>query len=194
MGGWQMPMINEIDLSSNSISDSLPILNLPTLKLLQMSHNNIGDISQLNESRLDNLERLILTSNEIKSIPMLRLFHLKYLDLSGNKIQSAQVLKQCRLPMIEKLNLADNLITGIIPALQMPYLTDLTLDRNFISELEFLKERCFTPWIRYISIKQNPKLSSRVDFLVFDETQMDVYSNSFIKRPPDRQKRTFFQD
>lgn len=52
---WDLPQGRVIDLRDNRIAGELPILNLPNLKELMLSNNQITSMSNLNTSRLPSL-------------------------------------------------------------------------------------------------------------------------------------------
>lgn len=85
-----MSSISEIDLSDNKLGPSAPKLNLPSLKTLLMPHNRFVDIRRLGDSKLSQLEKLVLSHNIIEGIAPMNMGLLKSLDLSNNKLKSLE--------------------------------------------------------------------------------------------------------
>ena len=83
------------------------------LKILNLSNNNIVNISQLPKMKFNNLEKLYLNSNKIIDIECFELNtnfdKLKILDLYYIKIQ---ILKKINLLNLEELNLLNNEINN----------------------------------------------------------------------------------
>lgn len=79
-----------LDLSNNEISDITDLWDLTRLEELYLANNEIGYVDSL--SNLKNLRILDLAGNMIDDIsPIFELEHLEYLNLMGNKIPSKQI-------------------------------------------------------------------------------------------------------
>ena len=106
------------DLSKNHMQDLNLFLEKDiffNLKILNLSNNNIINISSLSKIQFSNLEKLYLNFNKINDIECFELNNyfdnLKLLDLSNNDIQQ---LKKVNIKSLEQLNLMNNEInTGI---------------------------------------------------------------------------------
>ncbi len=83
-------------------------INFKELKVLNLNYNKISDIKSLTDVKLDKLEELDLSNNEIGNIKVLEnanFKELKYLNLADNKIKD---LGELRLEKLLNLNLNSN--------------------------------------------------------------------------------------
>ncbi|KAK6626521.1 hypothetical protein RUM44_008994 [Polyplax serrata] len=152
-----------VDLSWNNLKDLTPLGCIPYLMYLDVSHNLLEDVlrfrppltlTYVNYSynevwQIDDLSEfwtvcyLDLSHNKISKIQGLHeLRYLRHLDLSHNKIERFENLSNLRLT---DLNLEYNLISKFevetgLGMKTMPYLTNLYLNNNLISNLEFLQD------------------------------------------------------
>lgn len=79
-----------IDISNNEITDLTPLTELSNLEELNLSDNNVGYIDAL--SNLTNLRSIHLCNNSIEDIsPLFELSNLEFADLSGNSIDEDQI-------------------------------------------------------------------------------------------------------
>jgi len=79
-----------IDVSNNDITDLTPLTELSNLEELNLSDNKVGIIDAL--SNLTNLRSILLCNNCIEDIsPLFELENLEYADLSGNCIDDMQI-------------------------------------------------------------------------------------------------------
>ncbi len=79
-----------LDLSNNEISDITDLWNLTRIEELYLANNEIGYIDVL--SNLSNLRVIDLSGNQIDDIsPLYDLKHLEYLNLMDNKIPKHQL-------------------------------------------------------------------------------------------------------
>ena len=100
--------LEQINMSSNSISDISSLSNLTSLTELSLSYNLISDISSL--SNLTNLTELSLSFNSISDISSLsNLNNLTLLNLSYNSISDISSLGS--LTNLERLYLSNNQLT-----------------------------------------------------------------------------------
>ena len=104
------------DLSKNHMQDLNLFLEKDiffNLKILNLSNNNIINISSLSKIQFSNLEKLYLNFNKINDIECFELNNyfdnLKLLDLSNNDIQQ---LKKINIKSLEELNLMNNEINS----------------------------------------------------------------------------------
>ena len=115
----------------------LSLSRLSNLTALNLSHNQIEDISQL--KALPNLTQLTLRSNKIVEIsPLKELVKLTDLDLCSNKIVEIGPLKE--LPCLTKLDLSFNQIVDISPLKKLTTLLQLVLHSNQMVDIDNLKE------------------------------------------------------
>jgi hypothetical protein len=81
-----------LDLSDNNICDITPLFGLNLLEELNLSDNDITDIDAL--SNLENLRIIHLANNNIDDIsPIMDLPWLEYVDLRGTKVCEKQVVE-----------------------------------------------------------------------------------------------------
>ena len=188
--------LENLDLSNNNIHDIKIVIEndkLSELKILNLNHNEISDVTCLSNSKLLNLIDLDLSFNKIENIDFLEsnenLINLEKLDLSNNQITK---LVKINLKSIKNLNLSKNHITdgindfmiGINNLSQKLILEKLSknafkyefdLISNFIYYIkdnidinQFLKELPFTG-IYYLKLKG------------FDDTNIKFLSNETLK-------------
>ncbi len=97
--------LEELDLSSNEISDVSSLSNLTGLRSLDLGSNSISDISPL--ANLTNLRRLGLVANEVTDISTLStLNQLEWLNLLSANISDVSPL--LGLPSLQFVNLLNN--------------------------------------------------------------------------------------
>ena len=116
MQNFFKPDLIELDLSNNKINDLNIIIekdSLYNLKKLNLSQNNITDISLLSKSKLNNLKVLNISSNKISNIDFLQLNtnfdKLETIDVSNNLINK---LVSINIKSLKKLNLMKNEINS----------------------------------------------------------------------------------
>ena len=97
------------------------------LQILDLSHNNLTDISAL--SSLSKLNELRASNNALTSMAGLqKLMHLRQLDLSYNQITELPVFqKKCELVHI---NMAHNLLLNLDMLADLPWLNTVNVDYN----------------------------------------------------------------
>ena len=161
--------LSYLNVSDNQITDEKSFLNkinLPNLLILDLSHNNISDISGLISNQYQKLKMLNLGKNNINNIEMLSnaifidlsilllydnqisdinvfsmapLSALSYLNLSYNEISDINVFNNVPFSNLEKLDLSGNIISNIDPLLKMPIvnLRELYIKNNKIEDNMF---------------------------------------------------------
>lgn len=108
-----------VDLSSNNISDisCLSIEFFHNLKILNLSLNKIEDITIFSKlERKNKLEHLFLNYNKIKDLSSLNDIYfenLVYLDFSNNLLDNIKFFEKCKLDNLEFLGLSNNNIEDI---------------------------------------------------------------------------------
>lgn len=161
--------INELDLSSQNISDLRPIRQFKYIISFNLANNEIEDMTSL--SHLTYLQKLDISNNKISNTSSLtsllklkelyaqnnniselkniaNLTQLEKLDLSSNKISSLEKIKN--LLSVSSLNIANNLLTSLLPIKLWQNLSELSLNGNNIaadqcpkdSSSEVLKNYC----------------------------------------------------
>ena len=169
--------IQELDLISEGIDEdnikNLLKINFKYLLKLNLSHNNIKDISFLKEKSFQNLKFIILENNKIKNLDILKnnileeleifllysnlindlssfknknFVNLNYLSLANNKIQNISYLTEAKLYHLEVLNLSNNIISDIncLIDLKTPELKELYLNGNKIIDIKSLENIHFS--------------------------------------------------
>ena len=132
----------EIPLESKGLSE-LTRIGFYNLKLLDLSQNRITNINCLENSRLENLEKLILKKNQIENIFVLtkvKFDKLKELELGDNKIKNIAPLKNSNFCELEKLNLFKNGIENInvLKEVNFRKLKELNFFNNSIKDIDSL--------------------------------------------------------
>ena len=126
-----LPLLKDLDLSHNSIH-KIANLNLRSLQVLNISSNYVEGIEGLEE--LKNIEILDLHDNMIKFITNLQSqVKLKILNLSQNIIQYLPKINY--LKCLEELNLKNNKISVIYEPITNSELKKLYLSNNLIDDL-----------------------------------------------------------
>ncbi|XP_071805690.1 nischarin-like isoform X3 [Asterias amurensis] len=110
-----LPSLTRLDLSHNNITEINNLQYLSYMTHLDLSHNNISSLEGVH-ARLGNITSLSLAGNELTSLKGLgKLYSLVQLDVSKNCIEHVlEVNYISNLPCIESLNLKDNPITSIM--------------------------------------------------------------------------------
>ncbi|MDD2630560.1 MAG: leucine-rich repeat domain-containing protein [Limnochordia bacterium] len=136
LGIEYLTKLESLDLSHNEIADLSPLAGLEQLKSLVLVSNKISSVAAL--ARLAHLEKLHLGYNHISSLDGLQnLATLRTLYLPGNPINSLRPLS-C-LPALELLWVTDALVTDLSPLAGLHTLRDLSLANNQIDNLEPLR-------------------------------------------------------
>ncbi|MFY9114682.1 MAG: leucine-rich repeat domain-containing protein, partial [Dethiobacteria bacterium] len=107
--------LKDLCLCNNQISD-LSDLNLPVLRWLDLSNNQINNLASLAEANLPNLEFLELGANQISNLTGLAeasLPTLEELRLHHNQISNLSGLDEGNLPKLEYLLLTNNRINSL---------------------------------------------------------------------------------
>ncbi|EGD80058.1 hypothetical protein PTSG_10334 [Salpingoeca rosetta] len=142
---------DRINLDNRSLDRCPYIRNEPSLRLLNLQHNSITAIANLDHlenlifldmydnriQRISGLERLrslrvlMLGRNSISSLAGIEaLVHLDVLDLHGNAITTTAGIAHLR--SLRVLNLASNLIKDMSPLAGLASLVELNISRNQI--------------------------------------------------------------
>lgn len=136
-----LPHLDSIDLSHNDIRDISGLASDQYIKLrfLNLGKNKINDIGILAKVYFRDLNTLLLYDNQINDINVLRevpFEDIAYLNLSYNEISDVNVLTNVPFSKLEKLDLSGNIISNIGPLLKMSIndLRELNLKNNKIEE------------------------------------------------------------
>lgn len=122
--------IEYLDISDNLIKDISPASGLCKAKVLDCSYNLLESIPVLD---LESLRELYLISNDIAKIENIRFSSLEKLDLANNEIRRIENIDS---PGITELYLASNKITTVENLAHLPSLKILDLQYNDIEEID----------------------------------------------------------
>lgn len=112
-----MPHLENIDVSYNNISDVSPLNGHEKLRIIYLHENSISDISTLTD--IPAIERLSLNDNLLSDISVLaNNTALHELDIYGNSITDISIVRT--LPALRTLSFGDNPITDLSPLSDMP--------------------------------------------------------------------------
>ncbi|XP_072719206.1 toll-like receptor 2 [Ciconia boyciana] len=126
-GGW--PSLQTLNLSQNSLSDlemtGKSLSHLRNLILLDISHNNFGEIPDVCEWP-KNLKYLNLSSTQIPKLTTCIPLTLEVLDVSANNLREFGL----QLPFLRELYLAKNQLKTLPGAAPIPNLVAMSVRRN----------------------------------------------------------------
>ena len=146
--------LEKFDLSYNNLSknmfpennkNKIIYVNLPLLKVLNLSNNKIEDISILCQFKIESLKELNLNNNEIEKINALNNVScgkLRKLNLRNNKINDISIFTQLSFcNNIEDIDLMNNEIVNIniLRNVSLPRLKILNILNNDITDYTVLK-------------------------------------------------------
>jgi Secretion system C-terminal sorting domain/Leucine Rich repeats (2 copies) len=127
---FNLPNLEKMLLGENNLSGEIPNFNMPKLKILWLGENNLsGEIPDL---KLPELERLWLDENQLNGeLPKLNLPKLKELSIIYNQLNGK--IPNFDLPELEYLALSFNKLSGEIPDFDLPKLERMYLNNNELS-------------------------------------------------------------
>lgn len=151
----QLPKLTELSLKYCQINDSdmQYFEKLTNLTKLDLSHNEISDVSKL--ANLTKLTSLLLNGNKLVDInPLNKLEKITYLDINNNNISDLSVVAGMKeithffcsgnqigdiscisnLTKLINLDCSRNIISDISSLSSLRYLTDITLSQNAITD------------------------------------------------------------
>ena len=135
-----------LDLSNNQISDItlFKYKEFSRLINLDLSNNQISDISPLFNCIMQNLKNLNLKNNiisDIKNIETASFESIEYLELSHNKIMDINYLEKVKIKNIREINLSYNDIkdSNIFSILVFTKINKLDLSNNRIEKMDISK-------------------------------------------------------
>jgi Leucine-rich repeat (LRR) protein len=123
------PNLKNLDCCHNCITTLPEELNFPNLEILLLNYNKIQFFS--NKVNLPILTQLNLTFNEIKELSDMNLPKLKFLELGRNKLKS---LPKLNIPNIIIFEVSSNELESL-PDMNYQYLEELIIADNKIKEL-----------------------------------------------------------
>ena len=129
------------------------------LEILNLSSNNLSDITYLENAKYPKLRELFLFFNKIKDINVLEKVNfpsLTKLGLSDNYITDIKVLEKVKFPFLEKLSLSNNRIKDlyVLCNVNFRFLRELKLSKNEIYDISFLKYVNF-PSLKILLLSNN---------------------------------------
>ncbi|NFB58150.1 DUF5050 domain-containing protein [Clostridium botulinum] len=128
--------ITKLDISDNNIKDISYLKELDSLELLNLYNNNIEDIFPINNMK--KLKDINLSKNNVKDISYLKDLNLHHLDLRDNKIENIGVLRN--KISLQHLYLANNSIKDFSPISNLKNLQILYLNHNYSSNYDYAKD------------------------------------------------------
>ena len=149
-----------LDISGNNISDISPLSGLKNLEKLDLYGN---DISKVSLSDMPNLKELNIQKNPLSEVSLSGILNLIRLDLSGNALSEVSL---SNLPNLEHLSLGGSTISK----LSLSGLTNLTelsttralsgsiISKLSVSELTNLKGLSYRGYLSEISLSNLPNL------------------------------------
>lgn len=108
VGQINIPNLRELIIKNNQIYYLAPGCFHKNLQILNLEHNYISDISQDIFNHLPKLKDLNLRHNKIKTIDQINLRSLEKLDLSHNEIDTIESEAFADVPKLKELNLGFN--------------------------------------------------------------------------------------
>ena len=130
--------INFLNLSENNISDISPLLKMDLNKLIQLdiSKNKIENIDIFENLNLKHLETLNIFNNKLKqfkSLTKTNLINLRNLILGANNINNINDLEFMNCPYLENIDLYDNAIKDIsvFERINLPHLHEISFANNY---------------------------------------------------------------
>ena len=139
-----LPNLYSLDLSYNEIIDISGLISeqYMNLNMLNLGKNKINNIEVLEKAPFRDLNSLLLFDNQINDINVLSdvpFENLYYLNISYNDISDINTLTNIPFSKLEKLDISGNIISNIGPLIKMPIndLRDLYLKNNKIEDNAF---------------------------------------------------------
>lgn len=139
----ELPVLDELSLFLNKVTDITPLANLTSLTWLAMSNNQITDVSAI--ASLTNLKNLSFGYNQVTDISVVgALTNLTHLTTSGNPISDISVIGS--LTKLTDVHMKDSFITdlSVFNNPNTDSINRLSLANNGISDI--------TPLFKYTNI------------------------------------------
>lgn len=146
----KLTKLETLNLSNNQIDDVSNLSGLVNLRHLNLNENKVNDISDLNQLR--SLQELSIAYNQLEDISVLSMFpDLIHLDLSYNQISDISSFHN--LTQLKQAAMYNNRIENISPLSNLDNLTVLMLSDNDISLSEPLSQ---LNNLRILHLSNNP--------------------------------------
>ena len=153
--------IIKLNLENNNIQNinNLKNLKLDNLQSLELYNNKIKEINILSKLNMNKIIDLDLEKNNIESIDILQKCNfefLNFLGLSNNPIRDIKVLSKVKFINLQRLDLYNIQIDNIsiLEKCNFPKLTDLELFGNKINNIDVL-EKCNFPKLYILGLSCN---------------------------------------
>ena len=138
--------LQELDFSSNDVSDISPLSTMARLKELNFAQNRVSDITPL--ANLSYLQSLTISDNQISDISILTdLTHLRELTFAGIEVSDISILAD--LTNLTSLNFSDNQISDISILADLTNLTSLNFSDNEISDISILADLTHLTYLNF---------------------------------------------
>ncbi|XP_046850166.1 leucine-rich repeat-containing protein 23-like [Xenia sp. Carnegie-2017] len=150
----KLPYLQQANFANNKIVDTKGIAH-PLLENLNLSFNNIYEISDFDSSALSRLTTLELRNNQLISTQGIGMLpNLQKLYLAGNSIKFLENLD--RLEHLTSIHLRDNEIEKLDGfSSNMKHLQYLNLRGNIISDIKEIEKLKCLPLLRALVIMEN---------------------------------------
>ena len=182
--------LETINLPNHLIQDLSPISRLKSIRKLNLRANKISQIRDL--ISLNKIEEIVLDDNPLQNkffATLIPFYHLRYLSLVNCNITSLNQFP--KLPNIRTLILSKNQIrltqvtketegnieTEVLGFDNFPYLEDLDLSYNLISEPRLLNQVQYLPYFRKINLKGNPIKKDRLHLNAIFKSNVTIISS-----------------
>ncbi|KAJ3387098.1 guanylate kinase [Lobulomyces angularis] len=167
--------LQELDLSRNYISDICSLEKLRFLKRLCLDYNDISKLDGFSSCKF--LSHLSISHNKIGKIEGLNGLPLRYIDFRHNQISSLSGLST--LIKLEQLFLGNNNITSLqydrlknnFQPENHPYLRQLHLENNYLTESEELSVLTVLTYLRDVKLEGNPFTFEGTDYGEYGTTR-----------------------
>lgn len=146
---------------SGKIQNPIEVIDLKSIKILNLTGNNISNINFVANKNFPSLEILNLNNNEINSIEALKNVtfpNLKEIHLRKNNISNIDVLQELNITKLKILWLSNNKIESIdiLQKVKFPQLLKLGLNKNKIKDISvFDKKKAKFPQLFELYINGN---------------------------------------
>jgi Leucine-rich repeat (LRR) protein len=164
IGQLNLPNLKKINCSNNNINNLNSLDNLYNLEELDCSYNRIETLENLN---LPNLQLLKCAFNRILSLQNLNFPNLKYFHCSDNRINN---IKDCDFTSLEEFYCFYNKIERL-ENLNFPRLKKIYCFSNLISEIHLN-----LPELRILDCASN-KISSLTNIVAHNLEELKCYNN-----------------
>lgn len=141
-------------MNSTVVYDITGIEHLKNVKRMDLSENAFTSMEPL--SKLDNLESLIVSANNLSNVDFLKnMKKLKFLDIGYNQIESIEPLRN--LNNLDSLYMYQTQVTDITPIADKEYLANLFLQETPVKSLSTLET---LPNLKVLGLHNTPEVEN----------------------------------